>query len=86
MLVPLATAGVLVLTGPQLVTSTRSLGHDVWDQLNGGTASSACAPGGRPAAQVKAHRTGAKPRAQARKKAAARAKARTPALADSPTC
>ena len=51
-LVPLATAGVLVLTGPQLVTSTRSLGHDVWDQLNGGTASSACAPGGRPAAQV----------------------------------
>lgn len=98
-LVPLATAGVLVLTGPQLLTSTRSLGQDVWAQLNGDTPSSACAPAaaadGPVARRTADHRaadrrTGAKARALARKRAAARAlarkKARTPALADRPAC
>ncbi|QWZ09275.1 hypothetical protein KRR39_05680 [Nocardioides panacis] len=94
-LVPLATAAVLVLTGPQLLTSTRSLGQDVWAQLNGDPPPSACAAAGRPAgpapsADGAARRDGAQHRTTARTKAAARAlarkRARTPALADRPTC
>jgi hypothetical protein len=93
-LVPLATAAVLMLTGPQLLTSTRSLGLDVWAQLNGDPPPSACASVDRPAAPATAadgdRRTGAQHRTTARQKAAARAlarkRARTPALADSPAC